>query len=235
MTIGPLFAAPTVVRLAGESWLVRPLRLIDYATLVRGAADHAGRNADAGDEPGFGDETTIEWMTGEGLPLFLYLALHRDRPGFTFAHAEALAVRCMPTESASVYLAALRRSKLTGASRGQGVDIAKVDWSGVAWRFAKELQALPDALGDLTLDQAHVILSRGDDGNSLSMADVMAQYQASLADCPPAEPAHSIEEALARLNGVGWTPVVKTLDQELAEMGLSIVKESEVTPEVSDD
>lgn len=223
MNLGCLLAAPSVVRSGRDVYLVRPLRLKDFAFLLRACADDLGRDADGGDEPLFGDEATSDWLSGRGLPLLLWCALARDRPGLTIAEAETLTETLDAATVSAIYVAAMRRDSTGIPEAGQGKDIVNLGWSKVAYRYYDEKGILPDAIGEMTLDQMHMLQSRGDDGTTRiereQWADLQRQY----------------EEAKAKQDEEARLKIHDPVEVTLADLGFEIVPEQEETKSEGED
>jgi len=164
MTLGSHLAAATPVRTSAGWLVVARLRLSDYALLLTAAADALGHDDDGGHGVEFGADATIAWAFGDGLPMLLWLALRRDRPGMTIEDAEGLTLTA--DDAVAVTRAAFRRAKQAAMRPGEGKDIAAADWGPTLFFFLKHHHTFPSAVGDLTLDQLHSLMSKGDDGSS---------------------------------------------------------------------
>src|SRR4051794_16881207 len=95
MRIGPVVAAPALLRVGGEPVLISPPSLRDLGLLLRFLEDAVEPPAGARPDwrPGFGDPGAVEALTEPviGRALLLYVGMRRDQPETRLVRAVELA------------------------------------------------------------------------------------------------------------------------------------------------
>lgn len=215
MSLSHFAASPVIVEIQAEPYLIRPLTLGDYGTILANAPKR-----DDGSEPGFGDPSTAEWMFGVGLSYLLYAVIRRDRPAFTLGDAVGLSVFIQPETAREIYSAAMRRLPATTPAEGTGVDVNEVRWGPVFKRMATEYHFTPETVASLTLDQIYALCISADDldrpetlGTPLTKDEVMSRFVC-------------VDGVWCDVNQVPDKPAIPD-EVTLADLGLEIVPEAE--------
>ena len=221
MSLSHFTAAPLVVVIRAESYLIRPLTLGDFGAILANAPPR-----EDGSEPSFGDSTTTEWMFGDGLPYLLYASIRQDRPDFTLVDAAGMAAGVDAEMVRAIYSGAMRRLPSATPDDGKGVDIKDANWGLLFKKLATEYGFDPRSVALLTLDQVYALILSDEDherstipGEPMTREQVEAWYREQVASGdlpePEAEPIVKIHE-----------PAEVTLES----LGLEIVPEDEERP-----
>jgi hypothetical protein len=202
-----LLATPTLVRIGGVPYLARPLRLAGFALLLSEGRVALGIDPSEDGLPAWNDARFADWLLSYGLFLLLWLTLRKDRPDFTLTEAESMAGSIDEPEAHAVLAVAMKRSSL-GASSGGGSDISELRW-GRTIKWLRETMSYAE-IADLTLDQVTL------EGTRPEMADPAIDARE-----------HAIIEAMQRAWEAQHRP--RTVEEDLAALGLEIVPEEEMT------
>ena len=223
MILSHFTAAPLIVEIQGEPYLIRPLTLGDFGTILANAPA-----CEDGSEPSFGDPTTAEWMFGAGLPYLLYASIRRDRPDFTLGHAAGMAVGIDVEMIRTVYSSAMRRLPEAIPCGGKGIDIAAANWGLLFKKMASVYGFDPNATALITLDQAYALIASNEDherstipGEPMSRDEVEAWYRDQIAAGNLPEPTDEAEPSVKPSEPAEVT---------LKSLGLEIVPEAEERP-----